>query len=93
MIVEGRSSETTGEDSDGMFLERLMDDDRWKMLDEGSLISTSRGGMLMGSIMSGSFTKAKGTNRGEVDSLRLASNWRTVAREERKFARRGKRWV
>ena len=76
-----------------MFPEGLMDDDRWKILDEDSVISTSGGGMSMGAVMSGSFSKEKCANRGEVDSLRLDSNWRTVAREVRKSSRRGQRWV
>jgi hypothetical protein len=37
MTAEGRSSETTGEDSDGTFPNGLMDDDRYKMVTEGSV--------------------------------------------------------
>ena len=93
MIAEGRSSEKTGEDSEGMFPEGLMDDDRWKMMDEGSISLASGGGMSMGVVMSGSSIEEKCANRGEVDSLRLASNWWTVAIEVQKSSRRGQRWV
>ena len=37
MIAEGRSSETTRKDSDGTFPNGLMDDDRYKMVTEGSV--------------------------------------------------------
>ena len=63
------------------------------MVDEGSIISTSGGGMSMREVMSGSSSEAKRANREEVDSLRLASNSWTAAREVRKSLRQGKRWV
>ena len=45
MTAEGRSSETTGEDSDGTFPNGLMDDDRYKMVTEGSVGLKAGGGM------------------------------------------------
>ena len=59
------------------------------MVDEGSVILTSGGGMSMGAVMSGSSTEEKHENREEVDLLRLASNWWTAAREVRKPAKIG----
>ena len=84
MTAEGRSSETTGEDSDGMFPEGLMDDDRWKMVGEGSVISISGRGMSMGAFISSGFSEEKHANMGVVDS-----NWRIASKEECYSSRQG----
>ena len=51
------------------------------MLDEGSVMSTSGGGMSIGVVVSGISSKEKCANREEVDLLCLALNWRTMDRE------------
>ena len=58
---------------------------------EDSVILTSRGGMSMGVDVSSSSAEAKRANKGAVDSLCLASNWRTASKEERYSLRRGQR--
>ena len=58
---------------------------------EDFFISTSGGGMSMGVDVSSGSSKEKCANKGAVDSLCLALNWRTAAREVQKSSRRGKK--
>ena len=46
-VVEGESRKTDGVDSEGMYSEGRVDDDRYRRGAAGSDISTSGGGMLM----------------------------------------------
>ena len=72
VIAEGRSSEIEGEVLEGASTLDLMNDDKYRMVAIGSIISTSGGGISMGVGNTSSSIKSKLANKGEVDSLCLA---------------------